>query len=268
MQLKPVILGDLEQIRNLRPEGWPDIVPAFQFYIRSAFCQPFKVEKNGKIIGVSALMAFYDTCWIGHMIVDENFRSQGIGYKILGEVLKIVRKKAFKTCLLIASELGRPMYLKAGFRDVTEYVFLQKERPWTGTHEVTHNINTLHEHHISQIYQLDRRVSGEKRERLLADHLNNSRVYSKNGKFGGFYLPELKEGLIIAETEEAGTKLMELKYSQADKAVLPSDNIAGINYLEERGFVKSDIKGTRMILGKDIRWQPAKLYSRIGGNFG
>ena len=61
---------------------------------------------------------------------------------------------------------------------------------------------------------------------------------------------------------------MELKYSEIYNAVLPSENLVGIQFLEQNGFIKTDRKGTRMIWGKDFKWQPKKIYSRIGGNFG
>jgi len=61
---------------------------------------------------------------------------------------------------------------------------------------------------------------------------------------------------------------MKVKYASADKAVLPPDNLHGINFLKQHGFKITDTRGTRMILGKDINWQPEKVFSRIGGNYG
>ena len=81
-------------------------------------------------------------------------------------------------------------------------------------------------------------------------------------------MPDLGEGLINAETDSAGLELMKVKYSQIDKSVLPSDNVVGIEYLKKNGFVETDTKGTRMILGNDIDWKPEKIFSRIGGNYG
>ncbi len=61
---------------------------------------------------------------------------------------------------------------------------------------------------------------------------------------------------------------MNLKYSTSDKAVLPSENIAGIEFLKQNGFVENTTKGTRMIMGKELEWKPNNVYSRISGNFG
>ncbi|OQX81186.1 MAG: hypothetical protein B6D64_02270 [Bacteroidetes bacterium 4484_276] len=53
-----------------------------------------------------------------------------------------------------------------------------------------------------------------------------------------------------------------------NKIVLPEDNQAGVGFLKQNGFVKTETKGTRIIPGKDIYWKPENIYSRIGGNFG
>ena len=61
---------------------------------------------------------------------------------------------------------------------------------------------------------------------------------------------------------------MNLKYASEDKAVLPSDNAVAIHYLKHNGFIETGKKGTRMILGNELPWQPQMIYSRIGGNLG
>ncbi len=267
MIFESITYQDLEEIRDLQPEGWPDIVPVFEFYIRSSFCKTFKVKEKAKIAGIGSLITYDCTSWIGHMIVHKKFRNRGIGSQIVKELLEELKNNSIETCSLIASELGRPVYLKAGFRDVSEYYFMQRDKPWIPK---SNNLNviSLQEEHLPMIYAMDRKVSGENRERLLAGFLKNSKVYLKNGIVEGFYLPDLKEGPIIADTEEAGLALMEIKYPNGDCATLPSENIAGKKFLEDNGFEKRDKKGTRMIYGKEIQWKPEKIYSRIGGNLG
>lgn len=267
MQFEPIISTDLDEIRGLRPEGWDDIVPDFQFYIKSSFCIPIKTKEDGKIVGIGSFINFDTTSWIGHMIVNKDYRNRGIGYQTFKKLLENLDENSIETCLLVATEMGRPVYLKAGFRDVTEYAFFQRERPWLDRHVNLH-VTSLKKEHYATVYELDRKVSGESREKLISMFLNDSLVYLDNNEVKGFYLPGLKEGLIIAETEEAGIALMEIKYSKSDKAVLPLDNTIGVCFLEQNGFKRAEKTGTRMIFGKEITWQPQKLYSRIGGNLG
>ena len=74
--------------------------------------------------------------------------------------------------------------------------------------------------------------------------------------------------MIIAENSRAGTALLRKKYAVVDdKAVLPVDNKAGIEFFMENGFTET-LRAVRMIWGKPFVWQPDKIYSRIAGKLG
>jgi len=266
MQFETITSADLDRIRNLQPQDWSDIIPEFEFYIQSSFCCPIKTKIDDKIVGIGASIVFKNTGWIAHIVVDSEYRNKGIGGQIVNELLESLKRDSVATCSLIATELGKPVYLKAGFRIAAEYSFFQREEQWIDR-PVSENVIPYEEKHRAMIYGLDHQISGEKRELLLTDYLSNSLVYVENNKVLGYYMPDLKEGLIYADTEEAGLELMKLKYAKVDKAVLPSDNIAGVAFLHQNGFVETR-KGTRMILGKDLDWNPGKIFGRIGGNFG
>jgi len=266
MQFETVTPADLDEIRSLQPEDWSDIIPEFEFYIQSSFCCPIKTRINGKIVGLGASIAFKNTGWIAHIIVDGEYRNKGFGTQIVNKLLDILKRDSVETCSLIATELGKPVYLKAGFRIAAEYSFFKREKRWIDF-PVYENIISFKEDHRALIYELDQLISGEKREPLLKDYLSNAEVYAENNKVIGFYLPDLKEGLIYADSDKAGLELMKLKYAKVDKAVLPSDNIAGIDFLRQNGFTETR-KGTRMILGKELEWNPQKIFGRIGGNLG
>ncbi len=267
MRPEAVTIKDLEEIRRLQPEGWPDIVPAFKSYLNQSFCHPVKIKLDNQIVGIGTLIVFDKTSWIAHIIVDKYFRNRGIGYRIVETLLRGLKGKGIETCLLISTELGMPVYKKAGFRIATEYIFLKREKPWI-EFPVCENIVMFKDEYYPMIIRLDKMISGENREKLIKEYLDNSRIYVENNEVKGYYLPDLGEGLIFADTDKAGLELMKIKYSLVDKAVLPSDNSVGIEFLKNNGFAVADIKGTRMILGKGIDWKPEKIFSRIGGNYG
>jgi GNAT superfamily N-acetyltransferase len=266
MTLESVTFNDLEEIRGLQPKGWSDIILDIEFYLKSPFCNPFKATIDNKIVGTGTLITYENTCWIAHIIVGSDYRNNGIGSQIVNGLLERIKKDAIQTCSLIATDLGKPVYLKAGFRTVTEYSFLQKEKPWVDR-PVSKNVIPFDEKYRTAIYELDKVISGENREMLLKGILESSMLYIENGNVVGYYMPGLKEGLISADTNEAGLELMKLKYSKADKAALPIDNIEGLEFLKQNGFVET-IQWTRMLFGKDLNWSPQKMYSRMGGNFG
>ena len=259
--------NDLNEIRKLQPEGWPDIVPEFEFYVRKEFCYPIKAILENKIVGVGTLIVFDNTAWLAHIIVDKNHRNSGIGFHITEKLINDGNNKSVKSFLLIATELGLPIYKKAGFRIITEYQYFNRDKHCRDF-QLSLNILPYEESLNSKIYELDEKISGENRKSLIVDYLKNTLVYIQNSSLLGFYMPDLGEGLILASTTDAGLELMKIKYSKVNKAVLPGENHIGTNFLKQNGFTLSDTKGTRMILGQEIDWKPSKVFSRIGGNYG
>ncbi len=266
MTLEPVTIKDFSEIGNLQPIDWGDIIPDIRFYIKSTFCKPIKATIDNKILGIGTLIIFGNTCWLAHIIVDSNHRNKGIGSQIVNELLKKAKEDSIDTCSLIATQLGKPIYLKAGFRSVTDYIFLKREKQWVNC-SFSINVIPFDEKYRTEIYQLDKVVSGENREILLKDYLVDSKLYVENETILGYYLPNLKDGLIFSMTEKAGLELMKYKYSTVDYAVLPIENTVGLEFLKEKGFVETT-KASRMIFGKDLKWKPTNMYSRIGGNLG
>lgn len=265
--LAPVTYNDLHDIRKLQPEGWPDIVTDFKFYVDAGFCLPVKKVLGVRIVGIGAAIILGDSAWVAHIIVDKDYRKKGIGYSIVEELLRRLEGFHLRSYMLIATEMGKSLYEKAGFRVVSDYAYFKRELPWSN-HQTPVNVKLFETEFISGIMELDRIISGEDRSKLLRDHLPGSKIYIRNNSLTGAYLPDLGEGLIIADTREAGKELMKIKYSLIDKAVLPAENEFGISFLEQNGFVRTPVKGTRMVYGEDVPWKPAKIFSRIGGNFG
>ena len=267
MKFAEVKFDDLNEIRKLQPEGWPDIVTDFEFYLDSAFCNPIKTVLGDRIVGIGVTIIFGESAWIAHIIVDKEFRKRGIGARIVEELLNNLKAYSIDTYMLIATEIGESLYKKAGFKIVSEYCYLQRETPWNDQ-IISKNVVPYSTEHYSEIIELDKKISGESREALLIDFLKGSKVFFQNNSVQGYYIPDLGEGLIIADAISAGLELMKVKYSGIDKAVIPAKNSAGISFLMQNGFVKIPTKGTSMTFGADVKWNPDKIFSRIGGNFG
>lgn len=267
MHFENIKHSDLEDIKLLQPEGWRDIVPQYRFYLDASFCSPVKAISNNAIVGIGTAIFFENTAWLAHIIVDKNHRKQGIGYQIVEELLAVVKSKSIETCLLISTELGYPVYKKAGFRDGAPYSFFKKEQP-NRELPVPKNIKSGTPECRADILNLDQKITGENRTNILKYHLNNSILNVVNQRITGFYLPDLGEGPICALTQEAGFELMQVKYASIKKASLPADNKAAIHFLKKSGFRETNKSGMRMIHGKDISWHPEMIFSRIGGNFG
>jgi GNAT superfamily N-acetyltransferase len=267
MKLEPLTYDDLSAIGHLQPEGWPDIGKDFKFYLDADFCMTVKKVLGNRIVGTGAAIILGDTAWIAHIIVDPEFRNRGIGSTIVEELMNRLKGFSLRSYLLIATEMGRTLYEKAGFRVVSDYIYFRREVPWTDQ-IISEKVQAFDQTFTTDILELDRKISGEDRSVLLRDHIKSSRIFIRNNSLKGVYIPGPGEGLIIADTKEAGIELMKIKYAMIDKAVLPAGNEDGISFLEQHGFVRTPVKGTRMVYGEEVHWKAHKIFSRIGGNFG
>jgi len=263
----PITIDDLAEIRELQPPDWSDIVPDLTYYVNSAFCYPLKATINHRIAGIGAVIIYGATAWLAHIIVREECRNRGIGLDIVNKLLKIPDGRFVKSYLLTATQMGKSVYERAGFSSVSGYLFMTRAKPWKEKH-VSEKIVSFTEPYRDAVFRLDHLVSGEARTLLLSDFFSGTRVFLDKNVVKGYCIPQLKEGPIIAETPEAGIELMKVKYRTSDKAVVPEENLIAFEFLKESGFLETETRGTRMVLGQDVPWQPLKIYSRAGGNFG
>lgn len=265
MIVNNIVEKDIHLISDLQPEKWPDITLDFKFYIGSPFCNPIKILVDEKIVGVGCGISFGKTAWLAHIIVDEKHRAKGIGTFIVNYLCNYLKSKDASTISLIATESGFKVYQKVGFSFETEYVFLGKDEKVD--HKISNNIRKLEKHDHREVLSLDKRISGEDRSILLRGNLADSYVYYKQGKIMGYYLPDLGEGLIMAQDMEDGIELMKLRSKHQDRFVLPINNIPAVEFLLNNGFSEVD-RAQRMVYGEGFSWNPSKLFNRIGGNFG
>lgn len=256
---------DREDVKRLQPEGWPDITASIEYYFKSKICFPFKAILNDKVVGIGTAIIHGRTAWLAHIIVDKECRNAGVGTKITQHLIDFVKSMPCETMLLIATALGEPVYRKFGFETETEYVFLENGTlPGISKHE---GIIPFESKYSEAIFNMDRMIYGEDRKILLKDFLPTAQLYVEKNLLRGFYIPALGDGLIEAETTDAGIALMNLRFETQNKFCIPIQNRIAIDYLMKHNFVVNR-KAARMILGKKFSWDGAKIYNRIGGNLG
>lgn len=256
--------NDLPSLSILQPEGWGDVRPAFEFYLQSPFCKPLKWEENGNVLGVGCAIVHGRTSWLGHIIVASDQRGKGLGKHITQALVDEVKKTRCETIMLLATNLGEPVYKKVGFTSQSSYTFLKGESIKTTQDE---RVRPFDARYVDAILSLDLQSVGEDRSKLIRPNLSDAMIFLEGKHLIGYYLPSLGDGPIIATSKEAGYALMKLRSQQQTKAVIPDQNESAINFLLERGY-QVHSHGTRMYLGKPFDWHPVNVYNRIAGNVG
>nr|WP_284040284.1 GNAT family N-acetyltransferase [Sphingobacterium sp. lm-10] len=254
-------------VGELQPDGWAVITDNFIQYINSDFSFPIKATIDDNIVGLGNLVIFPGSAWLTHIIVAPEHQGEGIGSTIVDRLLEHAQQANIPSVALMASEMGEPIYAKAGFKVIGEYSEFKKLRenePLPGNTSILPYSPSYRRH----ILKLDEIITGENREDLLSPYLENSMVFMKEEKITGYHIPFLGEGPIYALDVEAGISLMELHYSLTNKAVVPSQNADAIAYLKKQGFEHVGLNGKRMVWGADIAWNPSQVFGRINGAYG
>ncbi len=268
LRIAPFAPADLAALPPLRPEGWQDLQPPFRFYLSHPGCLPVKALAGHIIAGVGAGIVFENSGWLAHIITHPNRRRQGVGTAIVAHLMHtLVDTHGCRSLSLVATDLGRPLYRKAGFTDRAEYAFFNRDAAAAAQAGAEPMIRPLQAEDEESVLDLDRRVSGENRAWVLREHLSQGLVYGERPTPAGCYLPTLGEGLILAGTQAAGRALLGRKIPSAARIVLPADNADGVSLLIAAGY-RETTRCWRMHYGEPLAWRPASVYARIAGNMG
>lgn len=266
--IHPFTMADVTRIAELQPEGWDDITEFFRFYVEAPFCLPLKLEDRDRVLAVGNLILHAGTGWLAHIIVAPEQRRKGLGATITRELMALAERHGRKTLLLIATAMGAPLYERLGFRRSCDYTFFDArghmETP------VPPFVRPLEPRDVPDILALDRRATGEDRHLLLAGSGWRGWIHDgPDGRgIGGFYLPDLGEGMIIAQDSDAGVALMAVRLATTGtRPVVPAENAAAHDYLLGAGF-KVQHSAPRMVRQGDDTLVPGMIFNRVGGHVG
>ncbi len=124
------------------------------------------VEPDGEIIGTVSTTP-YDTAlaWIGMMIIKPVHQRQGLGRQLMRAVLDHLIARGTERIMLDASEAGRPLYTKLGFRE------LGKVERWEGKASTYLGARgrPLQDKDLPALLELDQHLFGVDRSILLTD---------------------------------------------------------------------------------------------------
>lgn len=265
MQIQPFQYEDIHKIADLTPEKWNNIRPGFTFYMDAPFCYPIKITIDGQIVGLGATIVHDDIAWLGHIIVHPDQRGKGIGKQMTQALVDIAKQKHCGTIYLIATHLGFPVYEKTGFLIETEYLAFKdinlEKTP------VSANIIPYQPAFKAAIASIDKITTGEARMMHLESFLETGAVYKTQDQVQGFYLPDLGEGLIVANNTAAGIELLKLHLQKTDRVVFPKENLNARDFLYQNGFKEYDVV-KRMRIGHSRPLQLEHIYSRVSGSIG
>lgn len=121
--LRKMSIDDIGAAMKLsNAEGWNQTENDWKLLIEYPANVCMVAQMDNKVIGTTTAMNYAsDEAWIGMVLVDKEYRGYGVSKALLARILE---KTAFiKSIKLDATQAGRPVYHKFGFKD--EYVIVR-----------------------------------------------------------------------------------------------------------------------------------------------
>jgi len=106
----------VEGLKLCRKAKWNQLEPDWQLFLQYSPGACMVATFQDQIVGTVTTIRYQDSfSWVGMVLVDPDFRRQGIGQKLLQEALQFLHNE--ETLKLDATPEGREVYLKLNFVD-------------------------------------------------------------------------------------------------------------------------------------------------------
>ena len=256
---------DIPVVHAMPPEDWQANLGKIirTHYDEDYFIPIVAVDKNDRIMGTAFGIVLGKSIWLGFVIVAEADRRKGIGSAMVSYLIDQGQSRGLQSVQLFATTMGEPVYQKIGFRATSLYHTFEGPKLDIPSEEMPH-IRPIDQSDFETVCALDERIMGENRSCLLKQVYPTGWKYvdCKTARIKGVFLPDMDNGMILANDQTAGTTLLRFKHHlSTTPSVIPEENTGAITYLQNQGFRKTK-SVPRMIYGQSIKWEAKQLYSR------
>lgn len=208
-------------------------------------------NQEGKIISSAAIISYsLQIASIGMVIVNQEYRGMGLGGKATQKCLESIPSNI--PAMLIATEDGKPMYEKMGFRsiDCVHKYLCSNYHSIKTNRNVDAEITPMCDGDLHQVITIDRDAFGVERGTFLLNRMHQARealvVKSPDGKIVGYGLSVLGPvnliiGPIVAPNPDIAYLLLDQLANHHQGRVridVPSGNEIFRSQLEKCGFEK------------------------------
>lgn len=263
--------------------GWNQTAADWNRFLDNSPRGCFVMEHDGKVVGTATTICYENRfAWIGMVLVDPEYRNQGIGTELLRKTIEYLADAHIVTMKLDATPLGRPLYTKLGFVDEYEIERWILKRP-SGIVLTTPSAMCapLSEVQMEQILRLDKELFGADRSFLLRSLFDETPEFAmavwedglpQGYAFGrcGLFADHL--GPWMAKSRAAAGKVLQGFLTKSSRETVIADcmksNSIAVELLGACGFDPSRPL-TRMVRGPNIYpGEPESFCAILGPEFG
>lgn len=267
-KLKP---SDIPAVMELSAEaGWNQTAEDWRTLLDLSVDGCLGIEIDGELASTTTILCYEKRlAWIGMVLTRVRHRGRGFARRLLMEALRLVDEMRIETVKLDATDQGRPLYEKLGFRPEQSV-----ERWW-----LPEAVGVVHDRVVNHgtsedIWRAaDLRAFGADRSELLAQlarrnpplTAGNSYLFSRSGRLSSYLGP------CVSEAPETACALIERALETPAAGGwswdLLSENSQAVALANSLGFTPKRHL-TRMVRGKDQRGNEHYIYAIAGFELG
>ena len=276
LEIRHMTAADIDAVAALyRSGGWDHERPFIERVLANPICESLVGVRDEAVVATGIATINGPVGWVGSIFVDPSQRRRGLGSAITDAVCARIETAGCVTQALIASEYGRPVYERMGFRidawhQILEALPLETApTPPRGT-----TLRKMRPDDVDRVGELDRQATGEDRRALLGPLSADGWLLETEGRLLGFLIPiEPKCAAIVAPDPLDGACLLDLLRHLGRgrrntlRAALLRDDEDGQLLLEQRGWGRT-FEAPRMLRGQSVDWEPRFIWSLLGFAFG
>ncbi|WP_037255420.1 GNAT family N-acetyltransferase [Rhodovibrio salinarum] len=180
--LAPFEVGHLDTALTLSQQvGWPHRIEDWEL-IR-ILSRGWVALEGAQVVGTAFLTPYGPTLGAANMIiVDERMRGRGVGRRLMDALLEA---REGRTLQLVATEAGRPLYERLGFRPL---VRIAQYQGTVGQVRAPGGVEPADQHDLSELVDLDHAASGGMRSALLSALIDQgpAAVIRRAGRIAAF----------------------------------------------------------------------------------
>ncbi len=209
----------------------------------------FVAETGGQVVGTVTTCVFGCVGWIGMLLVDEEYRGQGIGTRLMQRAMRFLSEAGATRMRLDATEAGRPLHEKMGFRTQYRVIRFAGIPRLSDSSVIEICPRPFRITDLPAILSLDRTYTNVNRARLLArlveDPAIRTRVVEEAGTLAGYLVERhgtqaLQLGPSVADSDEAGHSLLVESFRRhAGQPVyvdMPAGHVEAVELRAARGW--------------------------------
>jgi predicted GNAT family N-acyltransferase len=270
--LRRLAASDLPAALELSEQaGWNQTVDDWRMLIDLAPKGCLAIEVDGELAATTTLLGYgRRLAWIGMVLTKKSYRGRGFARRLLTQALNLADQTAIETVKLDATDQGRPLYEKTGFRSE------QAVERWTraGTGHATGTTVPVGERPGENWRMADHRAFGADRSELLERLarrgqppfvMDGSYWLTRPGRYSHYLGPS------VCDAPRTARALIELALPTAGNRDCSWDlfpaNAAAAAIARDLAFMPTR-RLQRMVRGKDLHANNDSIYAIAGFELG